>query len=474
VLDASFNFQEEIANPEIKFNRYASIYIYSEDNEQNIPKAKKVGDIIRLRRFNFVVSENGELIGHQQKYSNWLIYDGEDVTNSVVSCQNISKNVGRVFTKTEEAAIKGLREWTDEFFQNNSVHQIAWWNGLKEPMIPELAIKNKEKASEVDLVLQTTKIEEKIKRVTFIDYKKNVYYLILYTAPVLKIGDVIKLKCVDVFFTKDGRYVRLTPTTSCLSIFSNSFDAQVFNKDFPQEKLSGLQLISPFRIEEDDDNYYNTRKKVLSKFPFLKNYNFDDCLINERYLSLEDKTSDMVSASLSLIHFNYINRIPMDLSYLKDLLYGQSRKDVSSYVHQRFVVKASLESIVNNKAPDMIKKHCNKCSNSIPLNTNQFECCGVLMDLYFHMIFLMNDSFGETEVPVYVIIGKNEHLFDLWELIPRPDDYKGFLEWETIELFNRKMESLVESPLPLEMVVELKLTVDGTPFFKLVDTILLP
>ena len=475
IIDSSFNFKENIVNPEINFNRYVSIYIYSDD-ERNIPKPKKVGDIIRLRRFNFVVSENGELIGHQQKYSNWLVYDGEDDSNKVISYQDIEKNKERVLTKDEKEKIRNLRIWSRNFFRENSVYQITWWNELKEPVIPDIAIKNKEKAVEVDLLLQTKEIDNKNKRVTFIDYKKNVYYLILNAMPVLQIGEVIKLKCVDVFFTKDGRYLKLTPTTSCLLLFSDSLDSQIFSEEITPEKLKALKLISPFQMHEDEDNYFNTRKKVLNKFPFLRNYDFNQHLINEQYLSLEDKPCQIVSMQPTLLGNGYVNKIPVNLLFLRQLLQSNKKEEIDEYLHQRFVIKAILSRVINIKAQDMIKKHCLKCSKSVPLNTKEFECCGVLMDLFFHLILVMkeNDNGEDVEIPVYVIVGKNDYFFDLWELIPRPDDYKGFLEWKDIKKFNEKMENLLNCKKIMELVVELQVTNNNVAFLKLKDTILLP
>ena len=41
IVDPSYNFQHDSVNPEIQFNHFSSIYIYSADQQQ-IPKPKKV------------------------------------------------------------------------------------------------------------------------------------------------------------------------------------------------------------------------------------------------------------------------------------------------------------------------------------------------------------------------------------------------------------------------------------------------
>ena len=477
IIDASFNFEAQSVNPEIQFTKYASVYVYSASQHQ-IPKPKKVGDIVRLRRFNFVVSENGELVGHHQQYSNWLVYDGQGSSTQAVSFQDIEKNKDRKLTKSEEAQLKATRKWVARFLGKNSIHQIAWWNPLREPIVSELAIKNKEKASEVDLVLRTVHVNKEEKKVTFRDHHQNTYFLILHAVPVLEVGDVIKLKCVDVYFTKDGRYVRLTSTTSCLSMPDFSLDAKCYADNFPKASLPSLEYTNPFRYQENEDNYFNTRKKLTEKFPFLEHYNFEDFLINERYFSLEKKDSDqIVSMKSTLINKCYEHRIPTDLQFLVDLLNDPSSADLEQFLFQKFVVRCRLTDIINKKAPSFIKKHCLKCSKTAPINEGAFECCGCLMDLFFHLVFLTEEEgrAGETlQVPIYAVVGKDSHLFELWELIPPPDDYEGFLNWNTIGEFNRKMQALIDREDRFEVGVELKETVDHRLFLSLVDTLLMP
>lgn len=424
------------------------------------------------------MSENGELVGHHQQYSNWLVYDGQGKSTQAVSFQDIEKNKDRKMTKAEESQLKSLRKWIFKFLGNNSIHKIAWWNPLREPIVSELAIKNKEKASEVDLVLRTVHVNREERKVTFTDQLKHTYFLILHAVPVLEVGDVIKLKCVDVYFTKDGRYVRLTSTTSCLSMPEYSLDHRCYEEGFPKADLPSFEYSNPFRHEEDEDNYYNTRKRLLDKFPFLQQYSFEDFLINERYFSQEKKTSDrIVSEKTTLISKFYENRIPVDLEFLANVMASPGNYDLNQYLFQRFVLRCDLSDVINKKAPSFIKKHCLKCSKTGPINEGVFECCNTLMDLFFHLVFIFTDVSKEgkpLEVPCYAVVGKDSHFFDLWELIPRPDDYQGFLNWSTVNEFNQKMEALIAHKEKFELVVELKETMDHRLFLNLVDTVLMP
>ncbi len=101
----------------MKFHKYATVNIYSETPETS-PKINCVGDIIRLRRFKFRISETGELLGSMTKFSNWLIYDGEPNSSEFISkCYKpLDNNKDRKLTSPEHGRLLDLRKWNDAFF----------------------------------------------------------------------------------------------------------------------------------------------------------------------------------------------------------------------------------------------------------------------------------------------------------------------------------------------------------------------
>jgi len=53
----------------------------------------------------------------------------------------------------EKARIDELRDWSRDFFANNSIKHVTWWSDLREPTQEDLtASKNKFVANEVDLL----------------------------------------------------------------------------------------------------------------------------------------------------------------------------------------------------------------------------------------------------------------------------------------------------------------------------------
>jgi len=53
----------------------------------------------------------------------------------------------------EKTKIDELRDWSREFFSNNTIKQVTWWSDLREPTQEDLAAsKDKFVANEVDLL----------------------------------------------------------------------------------------------------------------------------------------------------------------------------------------------------------------------------------------------------------------------------------------------------------------------------------
>lgn len=163
------------------------------------PKVKRVGEILRLRRFEFCLSPKGELIAFQTLFSNWLIFKGEKKAGyTPTSYFDIEKNCNREITKFEKSRIDELREWSHNFFSQNKIKFITWWSPLIELTEEAAASSNtKHIADEIDIILRTESVSKEKNSVDFIDHNKKRYSLYLNVPPLLNKGDVIKLRCVN-------------------------------------------------------------------------------------------------------------------------------------------------------------------------------------------------------------------------------------------------------------------------------------
>lgn len=214
-------------------------------------------------------------------YSNWLIYSGKKGTKITHSCaRDMPKNNGREVTEYEKQRITEVRDWSFDFFRANSLRSITWTSDLREPADENAAIKDKYSCPKVDLVLKTTSVSPKEKLVNFIDHHGKKYSLFLQAAPVLKKDEVIKLRCVDVIFSDDGRLLSLTDNSSCLIVPDYFFDAQLFNRSanvtptkstYSQARTQGLS---------GKNTPITNKRAAAGLYPFLGDYNYEEHLIN--------------------------------------------------------------------------------------------------------------------------------------------------------------------------------------------------
>lgn len=197
IIDPTFNFKAYINNKEIKFHKFVTVHIYSKLLSK-VPKVRNVGEIIRLRRFEFCLTPKGELIAFQNSFANWLIFKGDRKSPYIpTSYMDIDKNKNREITNIEKSRIEELREWSYKFFSENRIKFITWWSPLIESQDENAAAENKQVTDGVDLILRTEKVNKEQKSVEFIDHSKKKYHLYLNIPAVVHKGEVIKLRCVN-------------------------------------------------------------------------------------------------------------------------------------------------------------------------------------------------------------------------------------------------------------------------------------
>jgi hypothetical protein len=223
------------------------------------------------------------MVGYCNMYSNWLIYSGKKGSKYVhTSAKDIEKNVGRDVTSYERQRLTELRDWSFDFFRSNALRSITWSSDLREPADENAASKDRYTCTKVDLVLRTSKVLKKKKAVEFTDHHGKKYALFLQAAPVLATGDVIKLRCVNVIFTDDGRIISLTDNSSCLIVPDYFFDSQLFNRSAnvtPTKSNYSKGRKTPGRSGKNTP--LSSKRAATATYPFLSDYNFEDHVITK-------------------------------------------------------------------------------------------------------------------------------------------------------------------------------------------------
>lgn len=322
------------------------------------------------------------------------------------SFKDIEKNFDRELTPSEKTGIEELRDWSHDFFNQNSsnvlfefcytvklfatnmavpcvfylenlidffislkiffhkksflikkiVKYVTWWSELREPTPEDLAAtKNKYVANEVDLLLKTEKVLKDKKAVEFVDHSGQKHALFLQAPPVLVKDDVIKLRCVNVIFTPEGRIIQLTKNSSCLIIPDYFFDVRLFHKNAKVSPMPSL-CKTPDRsrlpsVKKDADGRYttpmSTKRAATALYPFLNDYEYEDNLLAAtRRGKGADSTTDA-----TLVKKSYVHKMPTNVKDLFDLL-----NNPAGHEHSRFVVSGYILGTNETKLNKLVKK----------------------------------------------------------------------------------------------------------------------
>ena len=250
IIDPSFNSEAIIDNQELRFQNFITVYIYNDING-GLPEIDRVGDVIRLRRFDFKFNSLGEIIGESRPYSNWMTF-ACTLTKIVhpTSKKEFKNNKESENTIFEVEIISKLIRWGEEFFTNRSLRNVLWWRSPKEPTdeneilgqtaekidlilkvvryVSNIYSKKSKVESENEVESEISEIEdEESGHIKMIDDLGN-KYVWDQSPPGMK-GKFLKFSKVNIVFTKKGRVVKTLDSTSLLLIPDKFLDCQLFD-----------------------------------------------------------------------------------------------------------------------------------------------------------------------------------------------------------------------------------------------------
>lgn len=474
IIDNSFNQNTTIENDAIKFQKYAIINIYSQDASE-APKICNIGDIIRLRRFSFQINSLGELVGYDNPFSNWMIYDGSTINDfTVKSHKKIKANSeSRQPHDYEKERIVILRKFNIVFFGQNSLRSVLWWSKLIEPNANSEDFTEEQKSR--DLILKVLTVNSENKEILFADENKIEYYLYLSSTPVIKKGQVVKLRNTHVLFQGTKRTLFLSANSSCLIVPTIFFDYRMFDEAF-YEKHKNVRYNSPrIRTKTTKDNYL-TRGTILEKWPSLKNYYIEEFLIAKKELIENPPFNQIASKTATMIKKDFENKVPFSLA---DLL-SMSEQDKRENLFQKFVINCNVVDI-SKLSPESIFQYFRENNTVYPLKSSEtVEIKEKPVFVVCLKLLLTDHTIEDKDIvfPVYIAT-KNENTdpFVLWKILPSCSDYKNWpnvVKEDTVIRFSTKLEALKHVRAKMKLVVELKRTEKSQYFFSLVDTLFLP
>lgn len=462
VIDPSFNYKEEIRLERLKFHKFVHINIYSNMLDE-CPQVTTVGDIIRLRRFRFKFSQRGELVGSDVKFSNWLVYSGKkDDTLVSYSYKPFDKNVHRVMTAFEENRIKDLRNWIHDFFSKNSLKYIGWWNDLREVDVEadadELVL------DKIDLVVKCTRIKPEKGNLVMKDRDGRTFKLKLHKKTTLRIGDIIKLRCVELKKKSSND----SPIMIHLNNLSSFILVPPFSYDYKQLIASESQKAN--KVSEIDSS---------SLFPFLSDYGIEDSRSSSKTTS--DAMKDVYCTNKSPNFITAIKKIHSEVtqSTVSDLLVKiEKPTDLQAKV---FVVNGFISSFLTTNPKKVIKIYQISEKRFIDFDRSYLITAPPnSVRIVYHLVLnLKDESVAKFDLflEVYILTSEYEsHLFQSWDILPGIEDIDAWsrIKDSTLTLFEKRLKQTCSSDFKVKMALEMLVTKTGKPFFRMTDTVFLP
>jgi len=126
VIDATWNADSK---QEGNFKKFVHVFVYT-DSPATAPRVTRIGDIIRLKNFEFRTYQNTEIKAvFTKNQSDWAIYDGRKNAN-MTALSGSSKS--ETLTTGDKDTVKAMREWSDSFFKKKSIKQMNWFGRDEE------------------------------------------------------------------------------------------------------------------------------------------------------------------------------------------------------------------------------------------------------------------------------------------------------------------------------------------------------
>lgn len=431
VIDPSFNYKEKVNNPNLSFHKFVHVHLYLED-PKDVPKIEKVGTVIRLRRFSYKISDRGDMVAAEVKFSNWLVYSGEcNAPVEHISAKKIANNKGRELSAYEAGRITNLREWISDFFYKNSLIYVTWWSNMKA--LGEEKGKPA-KIEKVDLILKCQAFNSKEGRLSLTDRDGRMFDLVIGVRAGIKTGEFIRLRCVDVLPPKSAngpRPLALNALSSCLKVPANFCDVKLFGKT---EKPSG--------------------KGGKSELPFMGEYEAPECARKGK--------GSLVTA----VKKGSGNLPKRSVAELTKML-----ADPTANHGDRFLLCGNINGFASTAPADVLKRLV--LDNKKVVDLKSKEAKDKRSKVIYNLVMKVSDEGSDFANVYYVSQEYGSHVFDNWKVLPALDDTEGWKNLKESKLndFQKKLNGLLNKDSKVCMAVELAIAKNGKGFLKMVDTV---
>lgn len=505
VIDHSLNMARKPYRSEME--SFVYVFIFSESVSQ-APQIGRVGDIIRLEKFEFDAYQRVIKAVAHKKRSAWSIFDGRKNANmaSIVESQTRPAPL----READRTLLHKLRVWRENFFQVRSLYSMAWFRRA----FPEKAEPGRiYELKDVDIVVRlvqelSVRVDEQFyHKMVFVDKLKNLYFAELKgLLSGIDKGDVMKLRSVTLI-RHDAEYkVEFASYSNFMVLQKNfrdarelldltrgvKFGAERLRNQFFEELHLGKrnrEQIGPnafvYLTRGKDRTPLNlelVRRNFEDSFPILRNFDFAASDLHPRPRPRPRARSRSKSRgrakARSPVRGSAVLRkhAKLPVTALKDLAKRLAQKSRRAKADV-FRVRAAVKTVENGDFNSNFKIYSDAKKKTWELSTKKRKFVRDEKVIFYNVFGLKDASLSKADAPVPVyLITYNEnpkYVFDLWRMLPDPLTVEAWLclDADKKKHFERNLAALKARDKELDLVVQLVQAEGGRTYLKLIDSI---
>jgi hypothetical protein len=500
VIDHSLNMVKKPYRNEMESFIY--VFIFSE-TVADAPQIGRIGDIIRLEKFEFDSYQRVIKAVHHKKRSAWSIYDGRK--NANMSPIMISETKPANLKENDKTQLHKLRIWRENYFQSKSIYGMSWFKrAFPDKTEPGKIYELKDVDIVVRLVQEmNVRVDEQFyHKMVFVDKMKNFYFAELKgLLSGIDKGDVMKLRSVTLIRHDKEYKIEFASYSNFMVLQKNFRDAKELldltrNVRFGAEKLKNQffdelhlgkrnrEQIGPnsfvYLTSKKDKTPLNlelVRKNFEESYPILRNFTFESsdltaAKMKQKGRKSRSKSKKAVSGKGSSILKEHSELPVTSLKDLTKKLNAKSKKKGPD----TFRVKANIKTIENLDFNSNFKIYSDEKKKTWELTTKKKKFVNDEKVIFYNVFGLKDGSLGKNDAPVPAyLITYNEnpkYIFDLWRMLPDPltvDDWLK-IDAEKKKQFEKKLAATKKNK-EFDMILQLVEAEGGRTYLKLIDTI---
>lgn len=504
VIDHSLNMVKKPYRSEME--SFVYVFIFSETVAE-APQIGRIGDIIRLEKFEFDSYQRVIKAVHHKKRSAWSIYDGRKNANMSPIMESGMKPA--VLKENDKTQLHKLRVWRDNYFQSKSIYGMSWFkrafpDKTKPGKIYEL--------KDVDIVVRliqelNVRIDEQFyHKMVFVDKLKNYYFAELKgMLSGIDKGDVMKLRSITLIRHNNEYKIEFASYSNFMVLQKNFRDAKELldvtrNVRYGAEKLRNQffdelhlgkrnrEQIGPnsfvYLTSKKDKTPLNlelVRKNFEESYPILRNFEFESSDLVARKTKTRGRKSSRSKSKSKKESSSKGSSILKDHSKLPVTGLKELTKKLNSKSKKRgpdtFRVKANIKTIENTDFNSNFKIYSDEKKKTWELTTKKKKFVNDEKVIFYNVFGLKDATLAKSDAPLPAyLITYNEnpkYIFDLWRMLPDPlivDDWLK-IDAEKKKQFEKNLASTKNKNKEFDMILQLVEAEGGRTYLKLIDTI---